>query len=237
MKQDLRPYLAKKIWLRFRHWYAEYFLRPECAALGQYHTITKPWYTVISGDNIFIGESPTIVAEADQRVRIGVWGRIQGGGTIRIGDAVMISPGVRISASDEITIGNGCMFANGAYITDCDWHGIYDRTERNAQAYPVRIGNNVWVGDHATVLKGVTIGDNSIVAACSVVTKDVPANVIVAGNPARIVKELDANAEFRTRTLFYAHPEALAKQFDDIDKFVLGNNRWWPWLKSLLIRR
>ena len=85
MKQDLRPYLAKKIWLRFRHWYAEYFLRPECATLGKYHTITKPWYTVISGDNIHIGESPTIVAEADQRVRIGVWGREQGSGTIRIG--------------------------------------------------------------------------------------------------------------------------------------------------------
>lgn len=237
MKQDLRPYLAKKIWLRFRHWYAEYFLRPECATLGKYHTITKPWYTVISGDNIHIGESPTIVAEADQRVRIGVWGRAQGGGTIRIGDAVMISPGVRISASDEILIGDGCMFANGAYVTDCDWHGIYDRTERDAQTYPVHIGNNVWVGDHATVLKGVTIGDNSIVAACSVVTKDVPANVIVAGNPARIVKELDTNAEFRTRTLFYAHPEALAKQFDDIDKFVLGGNSWWRWLQSLIIRR
>ena len=237
MKQDLRPYLAKKIWLRFRHWYAEYFLRPECASLGKYHTITKPWYTVISGDNIHIGESPTLVAEADQRVRIGVWGREQGSGTIRIGDAVMISPGVRISASDEILIGDGCMFANGAYVTDCDWHGIYDRTERDAQAYPVHIGNNVWVGDHATVLKGVTIGDNSIVAACSVVTKDVPANVIVAGNPARIVKELDTNAEFRTRTLFYAHPEALAKQFDDIDKFVLGGNSWWRWLQSLIIRR
>jgi hypothetical protein len=129
------------------------------------------------------------------------------------------------------------MFANGAYVTDCDWHGIYDRTERDTQAYPVHIGNNVWVGDHATVLKGVSIGDNSIVAACSVVTKDVPPNVIVAGNPARIVKELDANASFRTRTLFYAHPEALAKQFDDIDKFVLGNNGWWHWLKSLVIRR
>jgi acetyltransferase-like isoleucine patch superfamily enzyme len=237
MKTDLRPYVVKKCWLRFRHRYAEFFLRPECASLGRFHTITKPWYTVISGDNIYIGESPTIVAEADQRVRIGVWGRAPNQGTIRIGDAVMISPGVRISASDEIIIGDGCMFANGAYVTDCDWHGIYNRTERDAQAYPVHIGNNVWVGDHATVLKGVTIGDNSIVAACSVVTKDVPANVVVAGNPARIVKELDSAANFHTRTLFYANPEALAKQFDDIDKFVLGSNTWLRWLKSLLFRR
>lgn len=237
MKQDLRPYWVKKAWLRFRHWYAETFLRPECASLGRYHTIMKPWYTVISGDNIHIGESPTIVAEADQRVRIGVWGRAPGQGTIRIGDAVMISPGVRISASDEIIIGDGCMFANGAYVTDCDWHGIYDRTERDPQAYPVHIGNNVWVGDRATVLKGVTIGDNSIVAACSVVTKDVPANVIVAGNPARVVRELDPDADFGTRTRFYAHPEALSKQFDDIDRFVLGNNSFWRWISSLLLRR
>jgi acetyltransferase-like isoleucine patch superfamily enzyme len=50
---------------------------------------------------------------------------------------------------------------------------------------PVHIGDNVWLGDHATVLKGVTIGDNSVVAARAVVTRDVPANVIVAGNPAK----------------------------------------------------
>ncbi len=237
MKEDLRPYWVKKSWLSFRHWYAEFFLRPECASLGKYHTIMKPWYTVISGDNIHIGESPTIVAEADQRVRIGVWGREPGQGAIRIGDAVMISPGVRISASDEIIIGDGCMFANGAYVTDCDWHGIYDRTQRDPQAYPVHIGNNVWVGDHATVLKGVTIGDNSIVAACSVVTRDVPANVIVAGNPARVVKELDPAPGFTTRTQYYAHPEALAKQFDDIDRLVLTNNSLWRWLRSLLFRR
>lgn len=236
MKNDLRPYWVKKNYLRFRHWYAEFFLRPECASLGQYHTIMKPWYTVISGDNIHIGESATIVAEADQRVRIGVWGREPGAGTIRIGDAVMISPGVRISASDEIIIGDGCMFANGAYVTDCDWHGVYDRTQRDPQAYPVRIGNNVWIGDRATVLKGVTIGDNSIVAACSVVTKDIPPNVIAAGNPARIVKELDPSLGFTTRTQFYAHPEALAKQFDDIDRMVLSGNSLWRWVRSLLVR-
>lgn len=236
MKEDLRPYWIKKGYLQFRHWYTEYFLRPECASLGRYHTIMKPWYIVISGENIHIGESPTIVAEADQRVRIGVWGRGPGKGTIRIGDAVMISPGVRISASDEIVIGDGCMFANGAYITDCDWHGIHDRTQRDEKPYPVRLGNNVWIGDHATVLKGVTIGDNSVVAACSVVTKSVPANVVVAGNPARIVKEIDPAAGFITRTQFYAHPEALAKQFDDIDRMVLSNNSLWRWLKSLLFR-
>lgn len=237
MKTDLRPYWVKKNYLRFRHWYTEYFLRPEFASLGDHHTFMKPWHTVISGNNIHLGHSATVVAEPDNQVRIGVWGREPGSGTIRIGDAVMISPGVRISASDEILIGDGCMMANGVYITDCDWHGIYDRMHRDPQPRPVHIGNNVWIGDRATVLKGVTIGDNSIVAACSVVTRDVPANVVVAGNPARVVKELDTSQPFHTRTQFYSQPAVLAKQIDDIDRMVLQGNGCWRWIQSLIFRR
>ena len=52
MKTDKRPYWVKKNYLRFRHWYTEFFLRPECASLGRYHTVMKPWHTVIAGDNI-----------------------------------------------------------------------------------------------------------------------------------------------------------------------------------------
>jgi len=237
MKNDLRPYWVKKNYLRFRRWYTEFFLRPEFAQLGAHHTFMKPWHTVVSGPNIRLGHSATVVAEPDNHVRIGVWGREPGAGSITIGDAVMISPGVRISASDNITIGDGCMMANGVYITDCDWHGIYDRMNRDPEPKPVIIGNNVWIGDHATVLKGVTIGDNSVVAACSVVTKDIPANVIVAGNPARIVKKLDTSKDFYTRTIFYANPAALAKQFEDIDRMVLSGNSCWRWIKSLLLRR
>ena len=62
-----------------------------------------------------------------------------------------MSPGSRISASDEIVLGDGCMLANGAYITDSDWHGLYDRIDRAAEPTPVHLGNNVWVGDHATI--------------------------------------------------------------------------------------
>ncbi len=237
MKSDLRPYRVKKIYLQFRHWYTEYFLRPEFATLGDHHTFMKPWYTVVSGDNIHLGHSATVVAEPDSKVHISVWGRAPGSGTIRIGDAVMISPGVRISASDEIVIGHGCMMANSAYITDCDWHGVYDRMNRDPEPKPVHIGDNVWIGDRATVLKGVTIGDNSIVAACAVVTKDVPPNVVVAGNPARIVKDLDPAIPFHTRTQFYAQPAVLAKQIDDIDRMVLQGNSLWRWLQALILRR
>ena len=82
------------------------------------------------------------------------------------------------------------MMANGVYITDSDWHGIYDRTKRGEEICPVHIENNVWLGDGAKVLKGVRIGENSIVGAGAIVSRDVPANVVVAGNPAEIVKQL-----------------------------------------------
>lgn len=234
MKKDARPYWVKKLWLKTRHAYVERFLRPQFASLGKHHHFMNPWHCVISGENIHMGESPTVVAESDQKVRIGVWGREHGKGTIVIGDAVMISPGTRISASDEIRIGNGCMFANGAYVTDSDWHGIYDRVHRDPEIKPVILEDNVWVGDHATVLKGVTIGKNSIVAARAVVVKDVPPNVVVAGNPAKVVKELDSQATFHTRTEYFSDPEGFAKFFDQVDRDVLKDNTFWGWIKSLL---
>jgi acetyltransferase-like isoleucine patch superfamily enzyme len=234
MRKDLRPWWLKKLYLRFRHWYTEYYLRPECATLGPYHTVMKPWYVNISGNNIHIGRCFTAIGEPMHRVEVGVWGRAEGEGRIEIGDCVLLSPGSRISASDEIVIGDGTMFANGAYVTDSDWHTIYDRTERDPTPTPVHIGRNVWLGDHATVLKGVTIGDNSVVAARAVVTRDVPANVVVAGNPARVVKELDPAREFVTRMDYFADPEQLERFFDAINAEVLAGNSFWRWLWAVI---
>ena len=137
MRHDLRPYWVKKSYLNFRHWYAEYFLRPECVSLGPHHTIMKPWYVHISGANITIGRCFTAIAEPGQRVEIGVWGRNDGEGRVRIGDCVLMSPGSRISAGDDVSIGNGVMMANGSYVTDSDWHTIYDRTVRDERVMPV----------------------------------------------------------------------------------------------------
>ena len=234
MRQDLRPYWVKKAYLRWRQWYVDYFLRPECASLGAHCTFMKPRFTIIKGPNIHIGDCFTAVAEPMHRVEIGVWGREPGAGTIRIGRCVLMSPGARISASDEIVIGDGVMMANGTYVTDSDWHSVYDRTARDDAVTPVQIGNNVWLGDHATVLKGVTIGENSVVAACSVVTRDVPANVIVAGNPARVVKELDPGRPIRTRMDYFADPEGLARFFDEVDREVLADNSLMRWLLSIV---
>lgn len=231
MRQDRRPYWLKKLYLKLRSYYVQHFLAPACDTFGDYATVMKPWYVSISGPNITIGQCLTIVAEPEARVKIGVWGREPNEGSIDIGDYVLISPGTRISAADKIVIGNNVMIANGVYITDSDWHGIYDRVNRPDTCTPVHIGDNVWLADRSTVLKGVTIGDNSIVAAGAVVCKDVPANVVVAGNPAKVVKHIDLERGFYRREDYYADPQSLTGYFDGIDRMVLKNNSFFSWLR------
>ena len=90
-----------------------------------------------------------------------------------------------ISCGCEITIGDQVFIADQVIIRDWDGHSILGRPDRA----PISIGNRVWIGMRAVILKGVTIGDGAVVAAGAVVTRDVPAGAVVAGNPARVVKE------------------------------------------------
>jgi acyl-[acyl carrier protein]--UDP-N-acetylglucosamine O-acyltransferase len=81
----------------------------------------------------------------------------------------------------------------------------------------------------------VTIGENSIVAAGAVVVKDVPANVIVGGNPAKIIKELDPNEETFTRIDLFDDPQALDDLYDHLDRIDLAKNSVLSWLRSILL--
>ncbi|WP_439482637.1 acyltransferase [Cyclobacterium plantarum] len=102
--------------------------------------------------------------------------------------------GTMIHCNISVKIGNYCMFGPGTKIVDNDSHRIsIDISERRKPAVriPICIEDNVWVGMNSLILKGVKIGKNSIVAAHSVVTKEVPENVLVGGNPARIIKQLE----------------------------------------------
>lgn len=95
--------------------------------------------------------------------------------------------GTSIGAAIEITIGNNVFIGANGVITDFDWH-----TERSkTYPQPVVIHDNVWVGVNCTVLKGVTIGANSIIGAHSLVVKDIPANVIAGGVPCKVIKPLN----------------------------------------------
>lgn len=112
---------------------------------------------------------------------------ITGWGRMRIGDRVFINSGVIVVSVLEVTIGNDVAIANEAYIMDTDSHGVEGRPVKNA---PVRIGDGSWIGARAIILPGVTIGRRCLVAAGAVVSRDVPDDTLVAGNPAKVIREL-----------------------------------------------
>jgi acetyltransferase-like isoleucine patch superfamily enzyme len=93
-----------------------------------------------------------------------------------------------IIAKESVEIGKDCQIAWGVTISDHDFHKTYTEGIQNLETSPVKIGDGVWIGMNATILKGVTVGDGAIVAAGAMVINDVPSNCMVAGVPAKIVK-------------------------------------------------
>lgn len=121
-------------------------------------------------------------------------------GEVEIGAKTVIGQECTISAFKQVRIGEQCVIADRAMFIDFD-HGIVEveRPIRQQGIYklPVEVGSNVWVGYGACVLRGVSVGDNSILGTYAVATKDVPANVVAAGVPARVIRERDAPATLR----------------------------------------
>ena len=127
-------------------------------------------------------------------------------GRCAVGDFTLMN-GAIVMAEELIEIGSYCLISWNVGIADSDFHPL-DPAERRKDALalapyykdrpprprirtaPVRIGDNVWIGMNAVILKGVTVGENSVIAAGSVVSKSVAANTVVAGNPAVVVKNL-----------------------------------------------
>lgn len=114
------------------------------------------------------------------------------GMNIHAGDNFLTNYNVTILDIAAVNIGDDVMIGPNTLITTVG-HPLSPkaRKERHGICKPVTIGNNVWLGGNCTILPGVTIGENSIIAAGAVVTKDVPKNVVAAGVPAKIIKELD----------------------------------------------
>jgi maltose O-acetyltransferase len=109
------------------------------------------------------------------------------GGELKIGNNNFIN-GAIISATTKITIGNNCKFGPFSMIIDSDFHNVKDHN-KDGESAEIIIEDDVWVGAKATILKGVRIGKGAVIAVGSVVTKNVPPNSIVAGVPAKVIKE------------------------------------------------
>jgi len=197
----------------------------------------KPWNIDIHGAHIRIGDNLHVVTAPDRRVSLSTWQVDEYEGHINLGDNCLLCPGVRMDSGSSITAGNNCMFAAGSYVTDADWHDIYDRTRSVGQTSPVILADNVWVGDGATICKGVKIGENSIIGAGAIVTSEVPANSVAAGNPAKVVKQLDPDRDIVTRANMFEDPAALDEEVERINRYVLGNNTMFGWVRSILFPR
>jgi acetyltransferase-like isoleucine patch superfamily enzyme len=128
----------------------------------------------------------------------GCWLTLSPRGRVRIGQGCFLNQGVMLAAMELIEIGDHVMFANNCFVGDADhryddpekpitWQGFVPRG-------PVRIGSNCWFGVNCVVTGGVTIGERSVVGANSVVTRDLPAGVIAAGAPAKVIREIEFSA-------------------------------------------
>jgi acetyltransferase-like isoleucine patch superfamily enzyme len=235
LRKDHRPFYLKKAILNLQDLYTRRFLEPQFDRLGKGFSFVKPWYMRFYGSPIEFGDYVNVIAESDMKVRLTVWSAIKGKGRITVGNYCLICPGVRISSAEEVIIEDNCMLASRVYITDSDWHDTYDRVAPLGKMSPVRLESNVWIGDSAIVCKGVTVGENSIIGAGSVVVHDIPNNSIAAGNPAKVVKQLDTNKKMITRDQYYAFmhsfPSALR---DHTNREKLKGNTIFGWIRSFL---
>lgn len=111
------------------------------------------------------------------------------GKNIHVGEGVFINACCHFQDHGGVTLGDGCQIGHNVVFATLN-HDTDPAKRANTYPAPIVLGKNVWVGSNSTILQGVTIGDNSIVAAGAVVTKDVPANTVVGGVPAKIIKQI-----------------------------------------------
>jgi acetyltransferase-like isoleucine patch superfamily enzyme len=146
----------------------------------------------------FICPNVTLEIGRDARLRIGRWAWVGHGSKIRvhegevsIGAKTVIGQDCTISAYQHVSIGRECIIADRVMLIDFD-HGVteVERPIRVQGIYKrdVRVGHNVWIGYGACILRGASVGENSVIGTSTVVTKKVPANAVVAGTPARVIR-------------------------------------------------
>ena len=132
---------------------------------------------IMKGSTIKVGKSVSLYQNVEIDMR-------SAGAQLEIGDNTFINRCSEIFCKDMVHIGSRCAISWDVTIMDNDFHYI----DANENSKPICIGDDVWIGCHSLILKGVHIGDGAVIAAGSVVTKDVPSYSVVGGNPAKEIK-------------------------------------------------
>ena len=192
-------FLREIYYFLMRVFICEPFFKAHCATYGRnLHTdVFLHWIQgrgeIIVGDNVLIGG----------KCSFGFAARFSDKPTLILGDNVEINHGCTFTIGKKIVIGRNCLIASEVWIVDSSGHPL-DPVARMARlppladsVKPVTIEENVWIGRRAIILPGVTIGHGSIVGAGAVVTKDVPPNTMVAGNPAQQKRKLASPGKWR----------------------------------------
>jgi acetyltransferase-like isoleucine patch superfamily enzyme len=176
-------------WL-FNKFYYEPMLRYRCTSVGK-NLKTDGDIPLIEGNGkIYIGDNVTIGNRSAWILTPNLFECPE----LIIGNNTTINYMTQISVECKVEIGNNCLIAGETAIFDNNSHSISYENHRKMSKddiAPIIIHDNVWIGLRSLILKGVTIGEGAVVAAFSVVTKDVPAMTLVAGNPAKIIKKID----------------------------------------------
>lgn len=111
------------------------------------------------------------------------------GRNIHIGKGVFINAGCKFQDQGGIYIGDGALIGHNAMLATLN-HGMLPEERQYLIPKPIHIGKNVWIGSNSTILPGVTIGDNAVIGAGSVVTKDIPENMLAVGSPAKVIRSI-----------------------------------------------
>ena len=173
--------------------------------------LTRAGWRWVSDGPFFLGKGLELKIEPRGKIRFGRFVWVGDGtkircheGVVEIGAKTVMGQECTISAYQHVRIGEECVIADRAMFIDFD-HGVVEveRPIRLQGIYKrdVEVGNNVWIGYGACILRGVSVGDNAVIGTNTVVTKDVPANAVVAGIPARIIRMREEPQDLR-----WAHP-------------------------------
>lgn len=146
----------------------------------------------LSGCSITIkGSNNSLSIGSGSRLRNMTIEIVGNGCTVEIGERCIIGHGCYLSAKEEnirLIIGNDCMFSRNVNILTSDGHPVFQEHRRINPARDIVIGNHVWLADNATVLKGTSVGDHTVVGIHSLITRSIPENSVAVGIPAKVVK-------------------------------------------------